>query len=266
MEEERLTAQELRRQLEGLLGPARAGRVRCMERADSTNSLLKELARSGAEGGSTLIALEQSAGRGRLGRSFTSPPGGLYLSTLLEPGDAAAAASITAWAGVAAAEAVEEVCRVPCGIKWVNDLQVQGKKVCGILAEGVRLPSGGSRVVLGLGLNVRTPRAAFPPEVREIAASLSEFAEQELRIPLLAAALIRRLDRLGEDYPARGAEYLEAYRRRCVTLGREVLLDGPEGEERAFAEDLGEDFSLLLRLPDGSRRSVRSGEVRLKRL
>lgn len=258
-------AQALQRELESLLGPERSALLRCVDTADSTNSMLRELARAGAEEGTTLIALRQTAGRGRQGRSFCSPPGGLYLSLLITPAALSQPAAVTARAGVAAAEAVEAVCGLSCGIKWVNDLVYRERKVCGILAEGLSGLPGGSRVVLGLGLNVHTPRASFPPELRDTAASLADFAPGEISLPLLAAQLIRRLDRLRGDPAAGARQDLEAYRARCVTLGREVVLDSPEGELRAFAEGLGEDYSLLLRFCDGSRRAVSSGEVRLKK-
>ena len=199
-------AQALQRELESLLGPERTALLRCVDTADSTNSMLRELARAGAEEGTTLIALRQTAGRGRQGRSFCSPPGGLYLSLLITPAQLSRPAAITARAGVAAAEAVEAVCGLSCGIKWVNDLVYRERKVCGILAEGLSGLPGGSRVVLGLGLNVHTPRASFPPELRDTAASLAEFAQGEVSLSLLAAELIRRLDRLrGEGLSLRDA-------------------------------------------------------------
>ena len=129
--------------------------------ADSTNLKVKEMAQRGAAEGVTLIVDRQTAGRGRLGRQFHSPEGGLYLSTLLRP---AYAEGITCRAAVAAARAIESLCDLRVDIKWVNDLYVNGRKVAGILAEGILDADGAlTAVVLGIGINVGA--TDFPDEL-----------------------------------------------------------------------------------------------------
>ena len=254
-EEKRLAA------LTSRLPEGRGGLLRWPEEVDSTNTRLKEWARQGAPPGSVLLAERQSAGRGRLGRSFASPPGGLYLSYLLRPRLAPAeVGEITAWVAVAVRRALGRCCGFSPEIKWVNDLLWQGKKLCGILCEAVLNRDRLEALVLGVGVNAGTSPEDFPPELRRTAASLRSLGLPVPEKSALAAELIRALDEMAADFPQGRLEYLAEYRAACVTLGREVTLsDG----STAFAEGLDEDFSLLLRLPDGRAQKLRSGEATL---
>ena len=140
---------------------------------DSTNTLLLEMARGGAPVGTVVWAHRQEGGRGRLGRSFSSPVGGVYISMLVpcpsDPNDIGFA--LTAKAGVAVKRAIRDVCGVECGIKWVNDIVLDGLKVCGILAQMVAR-EGGNVVVVGIGVNYATPLSCFSGELRGIVGSL----------------------------------------------------------------------------------------------
>ena len=157
-----LTAKEIGRELE------------IHERLDSTNNRAKALAAAGAPHGTAVIADSQSGGRGRLGRSFFSPEhSGIYLTVILRPDCAPEQASLlTSLAAVAAARAVEKVSGADVKIKWVNDLYLNGKKICGILTEAGLSPEGGrlAYAVTGIGINVG--RMEFPPELRETATSI----------------------------------------------------------------------------------------------
>ena len=241
------------------LPEGRGGLLRWPEEVDSTNTRLKEWARQGAPPGSVLLAERQSAGRGRLGRSFASPPGGLYLSYLLRPRLAPAeVGEITAWVAVAVRRALGRCCGFSPEIKWVNDLLWQGKKLCGILCEAVLNRDRLEALVLGVGVNADTSPEDFPPELRRTAASLRGLGLPVPEKSDLAAELIRALDEMAADFPQGREKYLAEYRAACVTLGREVTF--PDGNT-AFAEGLDEDFSLLLRLPDGRAQKLRSGEA-----
>lgn len=233
----------------------------------STNTVLKGLAAEGAGEGLALIAEEQTAGRGRMGRSFYSPPeSGLYLSLLLRPEmQAVDAVRLTACAAVAVAEAIEALSGREAQIKWVNDIFVGGRKVCGILTEAsVDCESGMMHyVIIGIGVNTHVPDGNFPEELRGIAgAAFGSESVPELRCRLAAEIL----DRLS-DYAANPAApaVFEGYRRRSLVLGREISILSPGRDpEPAVAVDLGEDYSLLVRLPDGSTRRLNSGEVSVK--
>ena len=241
--------------------------VRVCETVGSTNTVLKELAAKGTPAGLALVAGEQTAGRGRLGRSFYSPAGsGLYLSLLLRPAiPAAGAVRLTACAAVAAAETVEELSGRSAGIKWVNDIVMDGRKICGILTEtGLESDNTTVRwIVVGLGVNVRVPEGGFPEELRGVAgAAFGETEIPELRCRLAAGILDKLWEYAGD--PASSA-IVEAYRRRSILPGKEILIHTPgEEPENARAVGINDDCSLLVRLPDGSMRTLRSGEVSVR--
>ncbi len=226
---------------------------------DSTNLVLRRMADEAADG-TAVAALAQSAGRGRSGRSFLSPEGGLYLSMLLRPQlNASELPTLTAVAAVAVCRAIEALCAVRCGIKWPNDVVLQGKKICGILVESIWKDDRPCAIV-GIGVNANTD--AFPEELREIAGSIRQLTGQTLELEALAAALIGELDRQYELWLAERSAALAEYRARCISSGREVLVDG----RRAMAEEVCEDYALLVRYDDGTRQAVRFGEVSVRGL
>ena len=243
----------------------------CLEKVDSTNLRARQLAAEGAADGTVVVADCQTAGRGRLGRSFQSPGGqGIYLTALLRPALPPERLSpVTAMAGVAVCRAVERVCGVSPGLKWPNDPVLEGKKLCGILTE-LSLEGETGRVqdlALGIGINVSQRMEDFTPEVREVAVSLTQALGRPVSRPALAAEVIREVDRLYAALMAGNREpYLLEYRRRCVNLGRAVRLLGPDGTEEAEALDIDEDFGLVVRAADGAVRAVRSGEVSVRGL
>lgn len=219
--------------------------IRFVAETASTNTALLEAA--DARAGTALVALSQSAGRGRMGRSFASPEGGLYMSLLIEPASAEDALLITPRAAVAVCRAIEAVSGRETGIKWVNDILMDGKKVCGILAEaraGERL-----RVVLGVGVNV----SAVPEGLEDTAGAVFEAAPALAR-EKIAAGILNELRGEGDFR----AEYL----RRCVTVGREVTVT--RGTERFTARALGIDerFRLLVER-GGEILALDSGEATL---
>lgn len=238
----------------------------CFELIDSTNSFLKREAVSGAPHGSVAVANCQSAGRGRLGRSFQSPPDkGIYLSVLLRPnlpGEVLMCA--TGLAAVAVSRAVERTAHARVGIKWTNDLILGGRKLAGILAETVII-GGEIALVIGVGVNVYHSREDFQGEVADIATSLAIEGFSVGRAAL-AAAMIEELYALGNALGGEIGGYLEEYRRRCVTLGREVRLMWSEEQSRATALDIDEQFGLVVRLENGTVTTVRTGEVSVRGL
>ena len=233
----------------------------------STNTVLKALAAEGAPAGLALIAGEQTEGRGRMGRSFYSPAdSGLYLSLLLRPNVSAVEATrLTACAAVAVAETIEELSGRPAQIKWVNDIFVDGRKVCGILTEAsVDCENGMMHyVIIGLGVNTHVPAGDFPEELRGIAGAAFDADNiPELRCRLAAGIL----DRLAEYTENPGApRVFEGYKSRSLVLGKAINILAP-GRDSAPAEvlDLEEDYALLVRLPDGSTTRLNSGEVSVR--
>ncbi len=229
----------------------------------STNTLLRELALQGAPHGTVALADKQSAGRGRRGRGFLSPEGGIYLSILLRPElSAAQGVRLTIAACVGVCRAIKAVCGLDGDIKWVNDIFLHGKKICGILTEGgAGLESGLlDYAVVGVGLNYRAPAGGFPPELADIAGSLYSPAEQPpLPRGRMAATLIDSLMEALAD-PEDEAIMAE-YRNRSLAPGKRVLVLREGSQRPALAQAILSDGSLLVRYDDGATEALFSGEV-----
>ena len=237
---------------------------------DSTNRVLKELAKNGAKESQVVIADEQTNGRGRLGRYFFSPKErGIYMSVLLRPDDKAyEMAPLTAWVAVAVANAIEAVAGVRPGVKWVNDLILNGKKVCGIMTE-LSVKEDGNKVdyiIVGIGINLSGNQEDFPEELKAIASSIEAETGVTVSRAQLVAEIIRELDLLNENWQIETPKYLEQYRKDCVTIGKEVRVLSPEGERAATALSVEGDFSLLVRYDVGTTERVYSGEVSVRGL
>lgn len=257
-------------EIEAGLATARFGRpVEAHESIGSTNERAKELARTGAPEGLLVTAEQQTAGKGRLGRPWQTPAGSaLALSLLLRPLiPPALAPRLTLVAAVAVAEAVRTETGLEVGIKWPNDLQFAGRKLCGILTEMEAEIEQVRFVVLGIGLNVN--QVEFPPELRETATSLrlaGAGGAPLSRLPLLQALLARlelRYDQfLAGEWPA----LLEAWRALSVTLGRQVRVLPASGAPawEGEAVDVDEEGALLVRRPDGVIERVIAGEVSIR--
>lgn len=243
-----LNARDVERRLGDLSG---VYRVRTLSESSSTNDDVKAAARAGEPEGLVIIADRQTAGRGRLRRSFFSPDGsGLYMSVLLRP-DLSPAGSvlITAAAAVAVAEAVEQVSGRSARIKWVNDIFLDGKKVCGILTEGAVDADGKLQyAVLGIGVNVAPPPGGFPEGLRDIACAVFENGAPEGVRARLAAEILSRF------HSFRGLTdraFLPAYRERSMVLGKPVQVFLGEEEFPARAVSIDDDCRLIVKTDDG---------------
>lgn len=235
--------------------------LRCDE-VDSTNNVCKTLAAQGADD-TAVIARRQTAGKGRLGRSFRSPEGGLYLSVLWRGCPAGQLLTVTPLAAVAVCRAIQQVCGAVCGIKWCNDVVLDGKKLCGILTESSLRPDGGAEwLVVGIGVNVA--QTAFPPDIADIAASLATEG-YSVSPDTLAEVLLEQLTAMRQALPHPQA-WREEYRRRCVNLGRPVRVLRGDASRQAIALDVDQQFGLTVRYENGETDTVRSGEVSVRGL
>ena len=236
------------------------------EELGSTSDRAKELADEGADPGTVVVAETQTAGRGRRGRVWASPPRrNLYFSVILRPElPPARAPELTLVASVALCDALRQA-GVQAGIKWPNDLLVSGKKIAGILTELAAEPDRVHWVVVGAGVNVNARAEDFPEELRAAATSVLLERGQAAPRALFAAAcftaLEEWLDRHAEDGfgPVR-----DAWRERSVTLGREVIVEADGREIAGNAEDIDESGALLVRSRAGVER-ILSGDVTLLR-
>ncbi len=250
------------------LPPKRVENVLCVDCVDSTNNALRAMAFDGAKAGQIMIAEAQTAGRGRYGRQFVSPKGkGIYISALLRPDNVEPqnAAFITAWVAVAVSNAVEKVSGIRPVVKWVNDLLLGNKKICGILTEmSVESENGHIQyVIIGAGLNVNETAEDFPEELREKATSLYEYTGRKFSRAQIAAEIIKEFDIMAKAFPADKAKYLSAYRKDCVTVGKNVRVCGKE-EKKGVAKEISDDFGLVVRFENGEEKTVSSGEVTVR--
>jgi len=232
-------------------------RLLVRETAASTNDELRALAENGAPGGLVLLALKQTAGRGRRGTAWFAPEHeSLAFSILVRPEEPKALwPRLALAAGLAVAEAVES-CGPTAGIKWPNDVWIHGRKVAGVLVE-----AGGDFAIVGIGLNVNT--TAFPAEVAEIATSLRlETSAGHSRADVLAAVIrsfARRSREIGHDFDG----LLAAVRQRCVLTGRRVTCNTAGGPRQGVVEGIAAGGELLLRGTAGLERLIQADELRL---
>jgi BirA family transcriptional regulator, biotin operon repressor / biotin---[acetyl-CoA-carboxylase] ligase len=231
-------------------------------RLPSTNDHAKALARAGAPAGTLVLAEQQTAGRGREGHTWLSPPGGLYLSVLLRPspGNDARWTLLPLAAGLAVAEALDEW-GAGAQLKWPNDLLQEGRKLGGILVEAASGASGIESMVVGIGVNVREAPAGGLDNVTWLE---REGAARDVDPLAVAAAVLARLTvwyhALAREGPA---ELLSAWRRRAVPwLGRRVEARAGESVVSGTLRGLADDGGLILELPDGRETVLHSGEVR----
>lgn len=236
------------------------------EELDSTNRYLKELAAEGAPEGTVIIANRQSAGRGRLGRSFFSPAEkGIYMSILLRPDIALErAVLITSMSAVAVAEAIEHVSGAEAKIKWVNDIFLNGKKTCGVLTEaGIDAEKGTLEfAVLGIGVNVG--EMEFPKELEHIATSVSNECGFPVSKDTLINAILEKMERW---YPTLAdGSFLKESKRRSLLLGKEITVIDETvygGSYPAKAVDINELGNLIIER-DGVLQVLNSGEVSIR--
>lgn len=240
--------------------------IKVFNEVDSTNNKARLLAGEGASHGLLVISDRQTAGKGRLGRSFYSPAGaGIYMSLIIRPElPAEQAVLITSCAAVAVAEAVEALSGAEAKIKWVNDVFAGGKKICGILteagmnAETCRL----DYAVVGIGINVTN--GAFPPEVAGVATSVLEQAGKKISRNRLIAEVMNRLE---EQYlKLREKAFLPEYIRRSCVVGRDVTVYEGNNTYPARAVTIDESARLIVKLPDGTQKALNSGEVSVRPL
>ena len=230
---------------------------------DSTNDRAKQSAEKGCAEGSVFIAETQTRGKGRIGKSFYSPEGsGIYMSIVLRPKmPAAEALKITTCAAVAVSEAIESVTDQKVGIKWVNDLFIGKKKICGILTEAsFNMENGGlDYAVLGIGVDVFSPRDGFG-ELDSIAGAIFPFTENtgELRCRLAAEIYERFFDLyayMGND------ELFEKYRRRLFIIGRRISVLRSGSVKPAVVLGIEKNYNLIVRYENGEVESLSSGEI-----
>lgn len=226
---------------------------------DSTNARAKILARRGAPEGTLVVARGQTHGCGRKGRSFFSPAdSGVYLSFILRPQmPAERAVLLTAMCAVAASRAIESLAHVDAGIKWVNDIYLNGKKAAGILCEAeLEMETGMlAYVVAGIGINVSP--MVFPEELKDIADSIGNVCGHDISKNRLIAEICGAMEQLTES-----GDFMNEYCRRSVVIGRKVHVDHGDSSYSAVVDSIDMNGRLILKTEFGTR-MINSGEIRL---
>ncbi|MGI6077893.1 MAG: biotin--[acetyl-CoA-carboxylase] ligase [Fastidiosipilaceae bacterium] len=237
----------------------------CRGTVDSTNRILKELARDGAPSGTVIVADSQLKGRGRFGRTFHSPPGtGIYFSFLLRPEAYHVPVNILpAIAAVATSEGIREVFGIKNGIKWVNDIYIDDRKVAGILTEAeIDLETGSQAyVVVGIGINVYAPLQSFPEEIKNIAGTVLDGEPRPNGRNRLIAAILNKWDYYSavENID----ECSRLFRERSILKGRDVQVTIGRTTYPASVIDCDDKFQLIVEQIDGTRQILSCGEVTL---
>ncbi len=235
-------------------------------RVDSTNSICAEKAKGGESEGYVAVAGTQSAGRGRRGKAFFSPAeSGVYMSILLRPVGLTEnqVLHFTTMAAAAVSEAVEALSGKKTEIKWVNDIFIDGKKVCGILSEASYGIETGKLeyVIVGIGINAYEPTEGFPVSIADIAGCVFDKPETGLKNRLAAEVLNRFMAyyRCLPDTP-----YSDEYIKRSMVTGKDIIVFRNGESVRAHVLGIDEEFGLKVRYEDGSVEILRSGEISIR--
>ena len=238
---------------------------------DSTNLEARRLILDeSANAPAVIIARQQTAGRGRLGRGFYSPRDGLYLSIVIKPDfDISRSSMVTIAAAAATSEAIDALCNCSTEIKWVNDIYLNEKKVCGILTEATTDFETGQIDSLIIGIGVNTSEKSFPLELDGIAGSISKEGLDGYEKSLLAASITEKVLRYTKDLSG----FMDSYRSRSMVIGREITVytgayrkDPTQelGGRSAFAVEIDDFGRLVVEYEDGTRQALTSGEVSIR--
>lgn len=237
-----------------------------LNETDSTNIQARKLAEAGAPSGTLVVAESQNAGKGRRGRSWSSPPGSsIYMSVLLRPDISPQCASaVTLLAGMATARGIREKTGLPVQIKWPNDLVIDGRKICGILTEMSAEMEQIHYIVTGIGINVN--QQEFPEEISRTATSLYLTSGKAFRRSEIIACTIHWFERYYEKFASACdlSALKEEYESMLANMDREVAVLDPAGEYRGICRGIDKDGELLVECRDGSIRRVLSGEVSVR--
>jgi BirA family biotin operon repressor/biotin-[acetyl-CoA-carboxylase] ligase len=242
--------------------------IRVFERTTSTNDVIEKLARDGAKEGAVVFAEAQTAGRGRLGRSWVSPERkGLWFSVLLRPDlSPCAATQLTVASATALRNAIEMQTGLKPEIKWPNDIIISGKKVAGILTELSAELDRIKYILVGIGVDVNLNQNDFPTELRTQATSLKIELGKSVNRSELAAIILRELDQeysriLAGEFNA----VADQWEKHCSTLGQRLVIEVGQRRLSGRAESLGEDGALLLRTDHGHLERIVGGDVRIEK-
>lgn len=236
----------------------------CFDEIDSTNTYAKKIAAQNAPHGTLVTAKMQNCGRGRLGRSFISPKDcGAYFSLLLRPQSFSdEILLITSAISVAICRAIDNIADVHTQIKWVNDIYLDGKKLCGILAEAASGSDSHSfdYVIVGVGINVAN--TTFDDEIKNIATSVKAHSQKNVDIDILIASVINEFEKIYDEIESRS--FMTEYKERSCVIGKNVNAIKAGETREVFVEDIDENGALVVVNNMGEREHINSGEISIR--
>ena len=229
---------------------------------DSSSTMIdaKDLLNKGVEAPFVVIAETQENGRGRLGRSFFSPRGGVYFSIVIPGGDIPSPDLLTISASLAASRAIERLTGRTTSIKWVNDIYMDGRKIVGILTEGiVNMELGGlDKAIVGIGINLSGDSGTIPPDLSDKMAFIYDEGKSPVTRGEMAAAVTAELLAL------QGSRFIDEYRAKCFVIGMDVTVIKAGKERNGHAYGLDDSGHLLIEYPGGEKEALSSGEVSIR--
>ncbi len=237
-------------------------RIELLRETGSTNAIALETARLGAPEGTVVIAETQTAGKGRLGRTWTSPRGNIYMSVILRPAiPPHKAPLITLMAAVAVASAVRMETGLQAGIKWPNDVLISGRKVAGLLTEMNAEFDRVRHVVLGIGLNVNMDVRELPPQIRNLSTTLAAEAGERINRTRLVQKVLAELERWYGLFLKDESSVLGEWKAINVTTGKRIAVKSISETFEGTAQGIDDEGRLVVKLDDGHIRTVAAGDV-----
>ncbi|MDP4118071.1 MAG: biotin--[acetyl-CoA-carboxylase] ligase [Bacillota bacterium] len=237
-------------------------RIIVINMVDSTNLYVRSLCNLRIEEGTAVFAACQTDGRGRMGRVWHSPDtDGIYMSVLFTPDlPYGQVPVLSLYAAMAVRRAILQVCGLECDIKWPNDLQYKGKKLCGILCEVIGEINNDFCCIVGIGINANNKKRSFEKDIRDVATSIMIETGMNVDRCKLGAAVLNHLERL-----YKGGEFsIEEYKKYCITVGKDVTVIRGKEEMQAYAYDITPGGGLMVKTADGRHKEVNSGEVSIR--
>lgn len=238
------------------------------ESIGSTNDTLIDMAKDGCEDGSVIVALSQTNGHGRSGRSFFSPPGGnLYMSILIRNVDIDRMSLVTPAGAVATLQGIKDICNKETGIKWVNDLYFNSKKICGILAQAYNISTDNQFIVIGIGINVREIDEDVPADIKNVYGFLYEKNEICLNesikmIRKLAASIYCHYMDIYKNHFS--SDFMKIYRKYSMVINKEVSYLSGDEECRINVTGIDDMGALITRDSNGNEKKYSDGEIRIR--
>lgn len=236
--------------------------IYCLKQTESTNITAKELARQGTPHGTIVIAEEQTKGRGRLGRHWSSPDGGIWLSIVLRPAlHPTACPGLTLLSGLAIAKAIRKYLALPAVIKWPNDILVQQKKVCGILTEMSAEMDKVHYIIIGIGINANVDIKDLPEDIQNIATSLKAEVHRNISRTQLIKTILEELENILNSTGGILRNALQSIKELSCTIDTIVKINTGQIQIEGMAIDITENGALLVQTNDGNIQEVIAGDV-----